>query len=90
MSTQKQRESYKRIRGRKLQTIRAQYFAINPLCQHCIKQGRYTLATELDHITPLFKGGKDNAENYQGLCEKCHKTKTAHDLNHKPNKICFI
>ncbi len=86
MTTHKQRDAYKRIRGRKLQEIRAQYFKHNPLCAHCLSKGRYTLATELDHIIALTNGGKDTPSNYQGLCEECHKIKTAQDLNHKPKQ----
>jgi 5-methylcytosine-specific restriction protein A len=35
---------------------------------------------ELDHIRPLFKGGADEPENWQGLCVKCHERKTRDDL----------
>ena len=87
MSTDKQREAYKRIRGRKLQDIRAKHFAANPLCAHCLIKGRYTLASELDHIIALTNGGKDIPSNYQALCSSCHKIKTAQDLNHKQKPI---
>ncbi len=87
MATQKQSEAYKRIRGRKLQHIRANYFKRNPLCAHCLIKGRYTLASELDHIIALVNGGKDTADNYQGLCISCHKIKTANDLKQKRKPI---
>ena len=39
------------------------------------------LATELDHIVPLCKGGNATAEsNLQGLCRDCHADKTAMDF----------
>lgn len=39
-----------------------------------------TLATaEIDHIIPLFQGGREEFANYQPLCVACHKVKTAHD-----------
>jgi len=34
------------------------------------------VAVELDHIVPLFKGGKDVASNKQGLCIACHLKKS--------------
>jgi 5-methylcytosine-specific restriction endonuclease McrA len=70
----------KRIRGRRLQAIRAAHFAREPLCIHCFKQGRTRLATELDHIKALCNGGKDVPENRQGLCQPCHDAKTMQDL----------
>jgi 5-methylcytosine-specific restriction protein A len=73
-----------RIRGRKRQTIRAAHFKANPLCVMCTAKGKTSLATELDHITPLFKGGKEETENRQGLCSACHAIKTAKDLGYTP------
>jgi 5-methylcytosine-specific restriction endonuclease McrA len=75
-----------RIRGRRLQAIRAAHFAREPLCIHCFKQGRTRLATELDHIQALCNGGKDEANNRQGLCQPCHDLKTMQDLGIKPKQ----
>lgn len=72
-----------RIRGRKLQEIRKRFFEHNPLCAECLKEGRATLATELDHIIPLFKGGKDTDDNRQGLCTEHHRIKTNKDMGFK-------
>lgn len=44
---------------------------------------RTTVATELDHIVPLFKGGADVESNRQGLCSPCHAEKTHEDLGHR-------
>lgn len=79
-----------RIRGRRLQAIRARWFALHPFCVRCQEANppRRTLATQLDHITPLHRGGldfdRDNGTNRQGLCEPCHELKSAEDLGHKP------
>ena len=35
---------------------------------------------EIDHIIPLCKKGTNNIENLQALCKKCHRMKTADDL----------
>lgn len=46
----------------------------NPLCVYCLKQGKHTPATVVDHIIPH----KDNPDlfwdesNWQSLCHKCH------------------
>lgn len=37
------------------------------------------VATEVDHIVPLSKGGPDSAHNKQGLCRECHRLKTLAD-----------
>ena len=66
----------KRITGRKLQAMRADLFARDPLCAECKRQGRVTLATERDHITPLAEDGADDDSNVQGLCFDCHEAKS--------------
>jgi 5-methylcytosine-specific restriction protein A len=37
-------------------------------------------AIDIDHITPLAKGGEDVVSNVQALCRPCHKTKTREDF----------
>ncbi len=76
-------EVTRRVRGRTLQKRRHYYFMRHPLCAACSKGGKVSLATELDHIIPLFKGGSDEPENFQGLCGSCHKDKTAKDLGRR-------
>lgn len=66
-----------RIRGSRLQAIRRSYFRQHPLCVECLKQGRPTPATELDHVIPLHQGGQDVHGNRQGLCAECHAEKSA-------------
>lgn len=31
---------------------------------------------DLDHVIPMWKGGRDEAENLQALCPACHRRKT--------------
>ena len=71
-----------RLRGRKLQERRERHFRRFPLCVHCEERHQISIATQLDHIVPLFKGGEDDYPNLQGLCDPCHDAKTAQDMGH--------
>jgi 5-methylcytosine-specific restriction protein A len=46
------------------------------ICQSCRKQGRATIAQAVDHIISKAKGGTDDLDNLQCLCNPCHDTKT--------------
>jgi len=48
------------------------------LCQRCV-------ATQVDHIIPLFKGGSDSDENKQCICDQCHNRKTITERGGKFN-----
>lgn len=72
-----------RIRGRKLQEIRARHFAKYPLCVRCSAKNLIRSAVELDHTIALANGGKDVESNRQGLCNTCHVEKTAEDFGYR-------
>jgi 5-methylcytosine-specific restriction protein A len=55
----------------------------NYLCKECLKHNLYTPATEVDHRIPKTKGGTDDLDNLQALCNSCHKIKTANDNSNK-------
>ena len=65
-----------RIRGRKAVAIRRAILTREPLCRHCLTQGRVTAAQEVDHIIPLEEGGTNELANQQPLCIDCHFKKT--------------
>lgn len=46
------------------------------LCCVCRKEGRFTLASEVDHITRKASGGTDDDDNLQSICKACHSAKT--------------
>lgn len=46
------------------------------LCQPCLRVGRYTAMSAVDHIVPKSSGGTDTAENLECICDACHRAKT--------------
>lgn len=49
------------------------------LCQECKRNGRTALGAAVDHIVPLWKGGSDEDDNKELLCNNCHDAKTARE-----------
>ena len=76
---------FKRIRGRKLMGIRERIFRRDPLCVACLakKPQQINKSVVVDHVTPLHRGGKDIDSNRQGLCDDCHKEKTAREATER-------
>lgn len=65
--------------GRRWEKAREAFLIENPLCVECQKHGRYTPATEVDHIIP-HRGDQNlfwDRKNWQSLCHSCHSKKTA-------------
>ncbi len=61
------------------QQARKRFLAAHPLCEECLKQGRYTKATDVDHIK-AHRGDSVlfwDMSNWQALCHSCHSRKTA-------------
>lgn len=77
----------KRIAGTHLQRIKREHLRLYPLCVACEAKGKVALATQLDHIVSLARGGTDfdvdGGTNRQGLCVPCHEDKTAKDLGYR-------
>lgn len=42
----------------------------------CAKCGRYDHKWECDHVLALWSGGKDEIDNCQTLCRRCHVAKS--------------
>ena len=51
----------------------------NYLCQPCAENYKVTPATEVDHIIPKNKGGTNDPDNLQSICNSCHVIKTEYD-----------
>ncbi|MBI5763651.1 MAG: HNH endonuclease [Planctomycetes bacterium] len=67
--------------GRAWRRLRRLVLRLHPFCVdpfgHHAADGRFEVATEVDHIVPRRAGGKDVIENLQSLCITCHSRKTA-------------
>ena len=58
------------------------FLQAHPLCAECLRNGRYTAATVVDHIIP-HRGDMSlfwDERNWQSLCERCHDEKTGSGL----------
>ena len=73
-----------RQRGRKgVETRKRRLMRSNGLCEHCLAQGRTTIATVVNHKLPLAHGGPDTDENTENLCKPCDLIETARQFGHK-------
>jgi 5-methylcytosine-specific restriction endonuclease McrA len=58
---------------------------VQPLCEQCRREGRITVATEVDHVRPH---GGDWVEfrtgALQSLCRDCHQVKTQRERGYRP------
>lgn len=68
-----------RTRGRKWMTRRERWLMAHPLCCMCQAEDKVVQGQEVDHVNPLWAGGKDDDTNYQTLCIDHHKAKTARE-----------
>lgn len=70
--------------GREYRRLRKILLAREPLCRPCSLKGRTTVAVQVDHITPIAKGGATHdIENLQPICADCHRDKCALDKGHR-------
>lgn len=70
--------------GRQWQKASKAFLASHPLCEECVKHGRYTKATVVDHIVPHRGDPKLfwDRNNWQALCKKCNDEKTGREDSH--------
>lgn len=61
------------------------YLKEHPLCAYCMKEGKFTKATVVDHIIPHRGDDKLfwDESNWQPLCKSCHDKKTMTEDRHK-------
>ena len=73
------RNANRRGYGSKWRKARLGQLRRYPLCAECLREGRTTVATVVDHIKP-HKGNMKlfwDKDNWQSLCTPCHNVKTA-------------
>ena len=63
--------------GRAWKRIRDRYISAHPLCEECLKTGRYNPSEEVHHKLPLSQGGTHAESNLMALCKPCHSRITA-------------
>jgi 5-methylcytosine-specific restriction protein A len=52
-------------------------------CERCLASGDVKLASEVDHIAPLWAGGSNADVNLQAISATCHKLKTADEAKQR-------
>lgn len=77
-----------RVGGSRWKRIREQVLTDEPLCRSCATKGFVTLAHEVDHIVPLWEGGKEyDFANLQPLCCDCHIIKTSEEATRRSKQF---
>jgi len=52
-------------------------------CQPCVREGRYTYATQVDHRIPRAQGGaRLDEKNLESICDRHHIAKSARERAH--------
>ena len=70
--------------GHAWQVARKKFLEAHPLCEECLKHGRYVRATDVDHVI-AHRGNQElfwDASNWRALCHSCHSKKTAKEDLH--------
>lgn len=74
------KENYSFYASTRWRNFTKKYRRLNPLCIHCLKEGKTTMTEVVDHRIPIRQGGdKWNSDNLQGLCHYHHNRKSATD-----------
>ena len=58
--------------GRNWRRVRERYIKLHPLCERCLKEGKFTPVEEVHHIIPVSRGGTNAESNLMSLCKSCH------------------
>ena len=72
---------YSDITQHNYQKLRLHVLTTEGRCRTCWEErGKLVTPTIMDHIVPLFEGGKNEISNLQPLCRDCHDLKTKLEL----------
>ena len=80
-SSEHKKEAARLYRTGQWQALRRQQLTMKPLCAECLRAGKYTLASEVDHVIPHRNDPQlfFDPANLQSLCRSCHSSKTARE-----------
>jgi len=80
-SSEHKKEAARLYRTGQWQALRRQQLTLLPFCAECLKAGKYTLASEVDHVVPHRNDPQlfFDPSNLQSLCHSCHSIKTARE-----------
>lgn len=74
---ERDRENDNFYNSRAWRRLRVNFLINNSLCVKCATLGLVSVATVVDHILPINKGGERlDIDNLQALCAKCHNSKS--------------
>ena len=70
--------SYRRGYNSAWKVVRQQHMADHPLCEDCLKEGKYVPMQDVHHIIKLADRPdlRDDATNLMSLCHSCHSKRT--------------
>jgi 5-methylcytosine-specific restriction endonuclease McrA len=73
-------------RSRPWRKARAEWIKLEPLCVHCLKEGKHTPGDVVDHRTPIVvdESLKLDPDNLQTLCHDHHSKKSQEDKKKWP------
>ena len=84
MHPEEARSALARGYGRRWQKASKAFLASHPLCEECLKHGKYTKAMVVDHSVPHRGDPKLfwDRNNWRALCKRCHDKKTGREDSH--------
>jgi 5-methylcytosine-specific restriction protein A len=82
-----EQHSTPRLRGRRgVEQRKRRLLRTDGLCEKCLEQGRYRVATVVNHKVPLIQGGSDEDDNTENLCREHDLVETAKQFGYKAPK----
>ena len=78
MHPEEVRSASSRGYGTRWQKVSREFLRVHPLCEECMRHGKYVKATVVDHIVP-HRGDEAlfwERNNWRSLCKRCHDRKT--------------
>jgi len=62
---------YKTSQWKKVRELK---LSMNPICERCLKEGKYTVAKVVHHIVEIKDGGsRTGLFNLESVCYSCHR-----------------